>query len=1607
MTLSCGKVVDPSPVHISHDQYPDQLVPKESTEQHTSSNENRTHAIATTDADSEAEAGSGTGAYKTEDVVSNAQDERSANTLSPEQHVFEDAFQNQAATGNRLPTHEPNMPDLVTSIRGMYRILDLINEQGSGGLVDKVIISQESLGKFMNDLQPGSYISITKVDFAVLDNIGVKPIGIYGSKTEIIRFLESVDAVGNATAHALRAETSQSLSAVRPVLRSGLYILRVPQGGVEDGAEVLYAIYWPEDTTWEYNPPSTAERNRVTFMRYLTKIADQLVALISDDDAGKIIWKGDDDDVAPHDLDEDEDEDDRMFIFKVTKLHEQEENVTSRPGWTIEVPSFPSSPPPNISDNFASLPCLIHGEERQGLLHAVFVPARRISKALDEVFTESRLRSLIKDKSFRLDHDISVASIEILLSLGLVERAPAASKAYRSRVDEIQCRAKESGTAQEKQIQTKLKENADRLQRALRDMCIQHIIRKYPAVDPLSLAEPSTQDSSDSTDVGTQHGHGTILSAEQVVLPLTIVCVDALDDLSKLHPGIRDVLADAEKDHQWQSVRTPQMKKYKERILLLDFMFQDLGNAHATRDEMAELINAVINQGDTKTMAEVVKSSDGSNQSFFAKTLSFFFGTDVAKDRITQAENYAADVSYAVFLSSLDSIVEREPLLFDAALETKRLAHETLKRNVNTQMHKLMARIQKLQEDALKPQIWHDVNSQRDHDIELARTEFVQAVYDSFVSTTGRTFYLINTVTKASRYISFHSWAVSGSSEEYSESALRYTIRPILLTEEDGNRLKLDPSFIPTPRVPSYAAASFELPLEKHISHIQALPNNRCLLIVDDRRSTVKVYLEPLLSLAHALEHHNAEKKLLSREKIGEQCIFAFNEAKRMLAVLGISQAEHRVELHIFVFDENYTTLKGLGSAVKLNPWYDNAVTITHATFVCGSEELALVDDRARVRIFSIVTQQFRPAFQQLDSVPDAIYSSPDGACLLSLHTVAGTSVMRVYHWSTFGSSGGISVGLNELNTNDCVVTSLCRRTNVHVVSLDADSGRCASLALDITRKATEFAFRGEKEGVAQSTQTEAARNCFLDCHVDVWRRFPVISAIRRQTISSSSRRKSRTLVCVTSLDQAAYAPYFANCISSFEKATQKPTGTELSGIEATALRYEAFASRTDLGGDVSCFRAGEWLADILCLIPIQIAVARENRFIPIKDGVFSNDLERSLLGADVARIIDSLSIGEQSVGKSFALNHLVDTSFAGSAMRTTEGVWMSVAPLDDMIIVALDFEEALGQTTLRVGVHSIERSAQEDTLLVLFNTAISNLSNDWGALSQTMTAHRAQLLLTLLPNALAFGATEVTPEFEPLKDLDTNILITEPDTTSRFFVTELIDREGMIQRDDALATVIRSWHNFAKRPEIPEQEWIEDLTSFLDRTVEKRIGAVQEWISMNTKRCPADHADMQSLQRAARSMIIDLKSNCAECQLSCILRRHHEGGHSCQTSHKCLLNCEYEERDVEPCGLPAGHPGTHICHITAHLCGKPCELRVTNLTTDIYVIRDNARSSVNYANGCVPMGTIYTPCKGRRCICVAPGLCYIETTPQSVEATFTGRHETFQYTKCLNASNV
>ena len=285
----------------------------------------------------------------------------------------------------KIPDRQPStLPvDLTEKIKGMYRLLDLFSESGSNGcgnepfthpllvslidlvvvVVDKVIIAQDPLKRFINTICPDSYASLTKVDFKALDRFTIKPLGIYGSKVEIIRFLQSLNAVDedvcvefpfllqvvNQTfsARLLRAPTEGGGS--RPALSSGLYVLVA--GQVDPTRECHYVIYWPEDSTWDDSAASSVCRNRVTFMRwvvvdnrifssfimhicrYLTKMCDQVVALLSPKHTASIVWGDEDSDTESMDLDTGDD--DRLFTYEVAKRNEQEESAVSRPGFQV------------------------------------------------------------------------------------------------------------------------------------------------------------------------------------------------------------------------------------------------------------------------------------------------------------------------------------------------------------------------------------------------------------------------------------------------------------------------------------------------------------------------------------------------------------------------------------------------------------------------------------------------------------------------------------------------------------------------------------------------------------------------------------------------------------------------------------------------------------------------------------------------------------------------------------------------------------------------------------------------------------------------------------------------------------------------------------------------------------------------------------------------------------------------------------------------------------------------------------------------------------------------------------------------------------------------
>jgi hypothetical protein len=160
------------------------------------------------------------------------------------------------------------------------------------------------------------------------------------------------------------------------------------------------------------------------------------------------------------------------------------------------------------------------------------------------------------------------------------------------------------------------------------------------------------------------------------------------------------------------------------------------------------------------------------------------------------------------------------------------------------------------------------------------------------------------------------------------------------------------------------------------------------------------------------------------------------------------------MQLHIFVFDEELKSLRGFGTPIDILPFYNPGVSITNACFVHGSEEILFRLERpgedllshypaaqvyANLPIpvfFSMLTLHCRPASLQLAWVPRAIYSAPDGSCVLVVEDEDGERNITAYRWSTFAATRGITITLPDFPVDlDAVQQCFSRQSSIGTTS--------------------------------------------------------------------------------------------------------------------------------------------------------------------------------------------------------------------------------------------------------------------------------------------------------------------------------------------------------------------------------------------------------------------------------------------------------------------------------------------------------------------------------------------------------------------------------------------
>ncbi|KAG8993098.1 hypothetical protein FRB94_011064 [Tulasnella sp. JGI-2019a] len=1196
--------------------------------------------------------------------------------------------------------------DLLPNIKGMFRLLDLYSEQGSGGLVDKIIIAQDSLKSLVNSLSPGAYTSITKINFAALDRVSINAVGLYGSKSELVRVLRETGAVDEETANLLLL-SDDDRKASQCSLRSGIYLYDPSFGTFDwtmDSPLTVHVIYWPEDTTWDDTAAGGVKRNRVTFMRYLTRLTDQIRALVSPEHAASLVWNQDDfdsdveEEAADADTDSEDENDDRFFKFEVAKTHEQEEDAKIYPGFMLKHQAIGAQGSANGSTgstatSSTSSATLVAGETRQGFMITTEIPGKDERRDIQETYNRVRLSSLLTSKRVYLEQSINDDALQILLTEGnLSNRVPDLHKEYREDVSKLSQRHVSQINEAKERTANEIQTNRSFLRQGLKQKILDVIRASYPMLDL------------DLTNEGNE--------AERDVLQSSRVYVS---NLYKTNPDVQLVCDAVWREADFAKIDVQEYKLLKKRFIYAQTIL-DKKDGALQEGQRDALTRSILSGFDPIAPSDETKESSMLRQvprALYKAVVSRIIGVAV-----TVEEKQDREIRHAArakpdydFLNTVAEITGREPGLLQASEALYKMAREWATKQARDISVRLMEKVEVAQRRGCEEQIRAQVKHQDTEDRKSALLRFRESLNAVLVPEGSQPDVVLTHVRQsATRYSS--EIYVRGYSDTRSESLVRHSIWPIELTGEDITAIRANPQHVPRPRT-RYQSIDFSLPQDNRVRHVQLLRGDRYLVVANTPAGTsiwLQSQVKPFPSKPTKqlpLPHHH---------------VLAIDENKRLVTFINTDGG--RCTLHVFIMDETFSTLSGRGTPLDVAKWYmDGPALIRLAVFFPGTEELCLVEYSGRARIYSFLSQGFRPSFIQLPSGYESVQCAPDASALLVVEGMgSGDRVrrLRVYHRASFGTGSaqnGILRDLPETLTpgTSFAVTSLGKQNISLLALLPSEIG---SASVQISRQETEFKFRAKQERTSSSTTVATKHNSLLDCFSEVWGRYPVVPAIKRETISADGRLDA-AVTLVTDNPRPQFSRYFKDMIREFEKLTRKPTDQELDSIQLQSVAFPDVSWYSSTG---SVFRAGEWLVELLCLIPIHIAIARENRFMPLKDGVFDSRLEQQLLGAEVSRIIDTLSLGwyesifgsylaakevkvissmgEQSVGKSYSLNHIVDSSFAGSAVRTTEGVWLSVCPSKDTLVVALDFE----------GVHSIERTAQEDMLLVLFNTALSNL---------------------------------------------------------------------------------------------------------------------------------------------------------------------------------------------------------------------------------------------------------------------------------------------------------
>ncbi|CAK9059552.1 unnamed protein product [Durusdinium trenchii] len=436
----------------------------------------------------------------------------------------------------------------------------------------------------------------------------------------------------------------------------------------------------------------------------------------------------------------------------------------------------------------------------------------------------------------------------------------------------------------------------------------------------------------------------------------------------------------------------------------------------------------------------------------------------------------------------------------------------------------------------------------------------------------------------------------------------------------------------------------------------------------------------------------------------------AFNETLRMLALY--NQASKVVA--VYVWDEAFTRHTDYCAPINLEAYVQDA-DLLQMHFLPASKQLCFVLRNNMVKVYELVAKTMRPRGFQI--APHAkTFVDSTGTALVVLRQESSKWMVDVILVADGRQVKTLALPLAL--QDEVPVVDILRLYGVDfLVALDSATKTLHGWRLHLQTAEQVCSMEQVGEKAVETTKCQSAGMACFDILYQVLAKFTNHPALG----ADLAQQMTRLIVvgpAMSSNPGPVVERYVADIIRRLRQDTQKPS---LDGFNLD-VSYWPVSSNEGAGDVVSNLQSSEMtmaqlLRKLICLVPLQIARAENESFVILKDGMredvsdFSNlselaefisfGLYELVLESNENPVVVISSMGKQSTGKSYMLNHLAGTSFDTSGGRCTDGVWMTVREHSDITYVMLDFE----------GLGSFERSAQEDMLLSVFNAAISHVS--------------------------------------------------------------------------------------------------------------------------------------------------------------------------------------------------------------------------------------------------------------------------------------------------------